>query len=761
MRTATCALVADTSKFDGPIDQAKAKLASLGEMIKKLVAAILAVVTAIKIFSEFKNKIELVAKSVQYLNKVFSDNGNIAKTIFSDIKNVVKENVESLISNFKSLREASQKAFDSIKSGGSSVPPILKKTSGGFADVISQAKYFTAAALLMTATFKIVGGVFSLTIGIISKLFSGLVSIFTTLASLVKSVVVSAFNILTATLKGLAVGAVAVGTAIAAMTAVVSRGVLGVFEMGDQLKRFKDITGASIPFLMFLQKAFKQSGMSADDVIPVLSEMNRSISQIDEKGNPSNKSLAQMGQNLQDLQKLSAGERFIKLGLAIGAIGDKGLQAQYALDIFGKNGRKLLAVFSDPSALANFGKSLDASSRTMEQESGRFARISAKLKDSGNLFRGFFIQIAGGIAPQLETIIDMISKGDMFTPLGEAIGKKLSYGLDVFVGAIQQGRILEALKNALIIPVIFFTSYAKRSFSALQEAVSTIMSPRRLTVLFTDIPAKSMLGSLGSALLELFKSVAQLFAVVFLDAMQTPLAAIQIAFERLAISFGKSLGQSILDFALPQLNKIAKLLGFEGLSSAIGEAMKTAGFETKMPTFGEAVRQRTEKNRREGFLDFGQGTLGDAVGNVTDKAKAVFVEISDMTKVLVSSFKNMEGMSDADKAKVEKAFSVLADLQKAGAELVKQTPAVPFAEAFTPQTEGDTRIRSATQDAVSSLQRIGGGGGAFGGIDPLLKNAERQTTLQEKMVQELQKQNKGGLQSSLAGGKYTYAVFDN
>ena len=40
MRRATCELVADTSKFDGPIDQAKSKLSAFGQAVSGIVSAV-------------------------------------------------------------------------------------------------------------------------------------------------------------------------------------------------------------------------------------------------------------------------------------------------------------------------------------------------------------------------------------------------------------------------------------------------------------------------------------------------------------------------------------------------------------------------------------------------------------------------------------------------------------------------------------------------------------------------------------------------
>jgi len=758
MKTAQGSIKLDTSSFDKAIDTSKEKLASLASMIKKLITAILAIVAAYKVFSDLKEKILMVATAVKYLDRIFSQSGNIATTVFSDIKSAVLENVSSMTDAFKSLKDYASKAFETIKTKNASLPPVLNNTNSKFKDTISLIGTLAGGAVLMRTTFGLMGGAISVVGTIISKAFSGVVDVFKMVANFVKSALVGAFNILVGVMKGVAVGAIAVGTAIATITAVIARGVIGVFQMGDELKRFRDITGASIPFLMSLQNQFKQNGMAADDMIPVLSEMNRSISQIDAKGQPSNQALKQMGVNLKELQPLSTDDRFKKLGMSLSTIADRGLRAQYSMDIFGKHGRNVLAILSDQSALANLGKNLDASSKTMVEQADRFARISAKLKDTGTTFRGFFTQIAGGVAPQLETILDMFSKGDIFTPLGTMLGEKLSYGLDVFVGAIQKGKVMEALKNSLIIPIIYFNSYFERSLSTIQKAIKIISAPRDLTVLFTNIPAKSMLGSLGASLAETFLRIAKLFGVAILEGLQYPLAAIQVAFNNIAINFAIMLTKGIINAfgSLAKVNPILKQLGFGNLGDVMGSLFeKISGGGGAKKSILDQIKEQVAQNKATGVLDFGQGTMQDAIEKVSFSLKDTLSNATDIVNTFISQFQNMEGMSDADRKKLDDYKKFFEELQKVGADFVKKSEPLPVTQPFTPKVE--PLKTSMAQEAVSSLQRIGGGGGAFTGYDPLLKNAEKQTMLQEKIALEIEKQNKraekgGGLYDSLLMG---------
>ena len=125
-------------------------------------------------------------------------------------------------------------------------------------------------------------------------------------------------------------------------------------------------------------------------------------------------------------------------------------------------------------------------------------------------------------------------------------------------------------------------------------------------------------------------------------------------------------------------------------------------------------------------------------------------------QTISSGFENVtSGMNDAIAGAVE-SFNILkntiTEFPEAGkdaknilSDLKAKLDAVAIAGRATSAKAGDiagsevlgaktgSMLGGRTADGVSSLQRIGGGGGAFGG-DPLIKETQKQTTVMEKVA---------------------------
>jgi methyl-accepting chemotaxis protein len=742
MKEAQGSIKLDISQFEKPIETAKSKLASLGDALKKLGVIIASVYGSFKLISSISENVNFAAKAIKYLEETFGKSGRGMMGVLSDIAKSSREAFTTFSESIQTISKSAVSGVEKLKSATASFGSATKAIPQNFKNIALGATGAIAGITILSRVFGVVGMGISLVVSGIQKAFSGFFAILKGVASFIGSVFNTALNVLKSTLKGVVVGVVALGSALVALTAFISRGVVGVFQLGDELKRVRDITGASIPFLMSLQKAFKENGLAAEQVVPVLSEMNRSIAATNEKGEPSSRAIKALGLSVRELSALNPDERFKRIAVAIAGVGDKGLQTAYAMDIFGRFGRNVLAVIADTTAIQKFGSNLDKASRTMAENADRFARISAKLKSSGMLFRGFFTEIAGAVAPQIETIMDMLSKGDFLTGLGTKVGAQLAYGLDVFVGAIKTGRIVDALKLALSIPVIYFKDFFARTLKTIGNIFEAITKENKITILFTDIPAKSLLASLGKSFGELFKAVAKLFAVVLIEQMRTPLAALEIAFDNIATMFSRGLIKAIADGfgSLSKFNQVFKLLGFGGLGDAVIKGMDAVrgmlGGKEDTRTFAERTRQRAEERKAGGFLDFGLGTVAENIQNVGNELGDTFNSLRDISSVVIESFKNMGGMSEENKKKLEVLYAELEKFKIIGAEVVRRAE-VSRTEAVAGGLLPETG--KPTEPTVSSLQRIGGGGGVFGAQDPLLRSNERQVIELEKLNRNIEK----------------------
>jgi len=115
---------------------------------------------------------------------------------------------------------------------------------------------------------------------------------------------------------------------------------------GDALGKFADRVGATTEGLAGLQLITELNGESSESLSKSLEKMNRGIGEAGRGIGTAKPALESLGLSLDQLSKLPADEKFIKIGAAIGDIKDPALQASLASDIFGRSGVKLINTFN-------------------------------------------------------------------------------------------------------------------------------------------------------------------------------------------------------------------------------------------------------------------------------------------------------------------------------------------------------------------------------------------------------------------------------
>lgn len=195
-------------------------------------------------------------------------------------------------------------------------------------------------------------------------------------------------------------------------------------QLGDDLVDLNAQTGVAIDKLMELQMAFDLNGMKADQVQPVLSKMQRLIAEAGSGSAEAAAKFAMMGVSIADIQGLNADEQLMKIGEAITEIQNPAQRSAMAMEIFGKQGAKLLSVFA-AGGMAEVRKVLGNQAELLLQNAGVFGKASDILGLTGNKIRGFFVGIASEIVPQLMDVLEKSEKLD-FSKAGVTAGKELS-----------------------------------------------------------------------------------------------------------------------------------------------------------------------------------------------------------------------------------------------------------------------------------------------------------------------------------------------
>jgi hypothetical protein len=237
----------------------------------------------------------------------------------------------------------------------------------------------------------------------------------------IKSAVASLKSFGTASLK---YGAVAGAAVTAAMIAGTKR----ALSQGAALEHLSQQTGVLSGNLAILQRAYKDSGLSADAVGQDINKLQRNIADAASGNVTAAAKFSRLGLAVEELQKLKPEDQFQAIGAAIMAIEDPAERAAAAMDIFGRGRGALQRVFG--SGLANAEKSLGRMPEIANRFAGAMERADTLLgrmpAKSDAFFMGFTSGIVGQILPHLERVDEFD-----FTTLGENLGIAIGKGMEM------------------------------------------------------------------------------------------------------------------------------------------------------------------------------------------------------------------------------------------------------------------------------------------------------------------------------------------
>ena len=703
MKTATCALVADTSKFDGPIDTAKTKLSSFGAIVQKLGSVTVTAFRAFDAIADVADRINSISSAVRTVNKVV------------ETLNAVGINTSGI---FSKMAEFGKSAFGAISKLPTPVKLLGVAAVGAGAAMFGVYKAGQAVAGIAKGVVSGIGSI----IGKLQSMTSAAISGASSLVKMAGSAVSKGFSAISGAvgLAGKALGVL--GISLGSLDVFFKTGIVSAFQMGDELKTLRDRTGASIPFIYDLQKAFKNAGMSGDAVAPVLQSMGRALTGVNADGEPANKMFGMLKLKVEDLKKLSPEQQFKAITEAIGKLSSPAERAAASVAIFGRAAGGLTAVIAD-GGLDKLGQNMTGPAKVLAENADTFSAVAIELRKSGETFKGFFIMIAGKIAAPLLSIMKAFSGGSFLEGVGEKIGTVLGGGLTIFANAIKEGKVFDLLREGFITAIMVAGDTLARYMAA---AIDAIVEMWKIGLIQNGV----------MALVSGFASATQIMGGYLLKVFQAPVlflqAGLQFAVEKLLEGLGE----------IPVLGEKLGLSGFK--ASSFGEIKKGIEEGGGASFFGATADEMISAGK-EGFAN-ATSTLTSVAAQGAQVFADSLAKQGEMIAGTTDQVKKFGEMTASLSTPIE---GVKSSAEQAGTALEGGTT-LGTPEATAKQTGADS--------AISSLQRIGGGGGAFGG-DPMLKNSDKQTALQEKMVALMEEQKKSaqGQGGAMAGG-FGYAV---
>lgn len=441
-------------------------------------------------------------------------------------------------------------------------------------------------------------------------------------------------------------------------------------DVGGQLNDLSANTGVAVGDLVVLQQEFANAGKSAEDIGPVFGKMAKTL-----QGGSADDTIKKLGINLEELKKKTPAEQFRALGTAINAVQDPSQKAAASMEIFGRSGAELLSLFSS-DGFGEAATQVGSQAQILAKDAALFDDVGDKLALTGVKVRGFWVGVAEKVAPVLKPLLDKFASLDL-----ASWGQKAGEAVAFIVQAFADGKVGD----------ILFTS-AKIAFA---NAVN-----------FLAGAVMAVAQALWQALVEAVKNAITLFQIV-------TTADFWIGMGRAILGIAQSFIAFLLD-------GIAKLLDWLSGIPLIGDEI--GGGAKEVQSWANDVRQASDANKQAGAdlltpaFDKAGNRMRETFANITGALSEGFTKGSS----LIDTSDWESHLDDTIGGVMERVQKVS---EKARADVEPKKPTGPQLDL-----DDDTeKPQKTVKNAVSAIQRIGGGGAAYSNGDPMLREQQRQT----------------------------------
>jgi hypothetical protein len=196
-------------------------------------------------------------------------------------------------------------------------------------------------------------------------------------------------------------------------------------------------TGASGRGLLILQKAFENAGLSATEVGNSIARMQKALAGTNEDGQSTNQVFARLGLSVRELMAMDPADALMKIGDSISRITDPAQRAAAAISLFGRSGANLNVVFTDPAALSAATTQLGGLADLLPGMAAEADYVADSFGGIGSKMTQLGAGIASELMPHLVKVSEFINEAD-FTSLGKSIGAEIETIAEYFT-AIGKG----------------------------------------------------------------------------------------------------------------------------------------------------------------------------------------------------------------------------------------------------------------------------------------------------------------------------------
>ncbi len=438
-------------------------------------------------------------------------------------------------------------------------------------------------------------------------------------------------------------------------------------DLGGELSDRSANTGVAVGDLVVLQQEFANAGKTAEDVGPVLAKMAKSL-----HGDSAADTVDKLGIKLEELKAKTPAEQFRTLGKAINNVRDPSERAALSMQLFGRSGAELLALFAG-DGFGDAAAQVGSQAALLQRDANLFDDISDKLALTGVKVRGFWIGLADKVAPVLKPLIDRFANLDL-AKWGQQAGEAVAF----IVQAFSDGKVGDILLTSAKIAFANAVNFLAGALMAVAQA-------------------------LWQALAESIKNAITLFQI--------------LTTADFWIGMGKAMMGIAQGFIAFLLDGIAKLLDYLSGIPLIGEKIGQGAAE--MQGLAQTVRESGQDNR-----DSGGDLLGPSFDKAASRMRDAFSNIGTALSAGFDKGNSLIETSDWEQHLGDAVASVMSRVQIVSQQSLDATkPTKPSGPLLDPEEDTNKGKKS----AISAIQRIGGGGAAYSNGDPMLREQQRQT----------------------------------
>lgn len=247
----------------------------------------------------------------------------------------------------------------------------------------------------------------------------------------------------------------------------------GAFDIGGSLSDTSSILGESAGNVMILQRAFENAGLGAEAMEGSLLKMRKELASTDNFGKASNKTFEKLGLNVEKIKELKGEQQIQSIAAAIMGLPNASDKAAASMEIFGKGGGRMLALFADGSGFDQARQQLGGLADLMTRNAPAFDMISDRIGSIKKKSMGLWAGFAEGMLPAADYITKNLDKIDL-TGIGQKFGKSV---MTVFAMIKGEG-IGETLYNGVASAFQNAANYGLKAFKSLGKSIlMDVISP--------------------------------------------------------------------------------------------------------------------------------------------------------------------------------------------------------------------------------------------------------------------------------------------